>query len=661
MIKLQKKILILIVITSLLLLNGIISFGQPDTSNIYQYNLIELSKLKVVSDLKTEQNLTEVLATIKIITQEDILENGYFTLDEALADLPGFQFRNILGLNSYIFQRGLPRQNNAILVLIDGIQINELNSGGFYGGGQYNLANVKQIEIIYGSASAIYGTNALSGIINIITKDIEDKTNFSANTLVGTFNTSYTDVNYNFYNKEKDIGFRMSGMFKTTEKADLTGKAGDYNWTDDMEIFETDYSFDAKLNYKEITGGVNYQNRQSSTSTHYPSNGTSYKDNGTLWNLQFINAYIKHAHDFSDKLSISSSIYNRNTTVLGNSVKIITDTSQIAYYRPNYLLGAESIINYNLKQKLFLTGGISYEYESLANGYSKTTSDSYHETPPTPSTPDMQNNQLMSGFLQTRYKFSFPIIFVAGLRYDNSTIYDQVITPRTGLIFNYKQMSIKALYNEAFRAPKPWDYTDGIGNPDLLPEKMKSFELSGIFTLKQNFRIETSVYKNIMDNAIIKNYLNENNYMWDNIGNITTDGFELSLNYSYNKLKLHGNYTYNFSYDNNKQIVDEIAKHSANFSASYLFLKYFTINVKANYLGKRKNPTIISATNSNYINPAWVFHSSLSLLRYKNANVQIMIRNILNTEYYHTSNLTPERYRQPQRSVSLKIAYSIKK
>jgi len=65
--------------------------------------------------------------------------------------------------------RGAPSQNNLILVLIDGIQINELNSGGFYGGYQYSLQNVKQIEVVYGPSSALYGTNAISGIINIIT------------------------------------------------------------------------------------------------------------------------------------------------------------------------------------------------------------------------------------------------------------------------------------------------------------------------------------------------------------------------------------------------------------------------------------------------------------------------------------------------------------
>src|SRR4030042_5335356 len=123
-----------------------LSFPQPDSSDIYDYNFNQLSKLKITSASKAPQSIGEVPSTILIVTATEIKEKGYFTLDEVLSDLPGFQFRNILGINSYVFQRGIPSQNNLILVLIDGIQINELNSGGFYGGGQYNLSDVERIE-----------------------------------------------------------------------------------------------------------------------------------------------------------------------------------------------------------------------------------------------------------------------------------------------------------------------------------------------------------------------------------------------------------------------------------------------------------------------------------------------------------------------------------
>ena len=70
--------------------------------------------------------------------------------------------------------------------MIDGIQVNELNSGGFYGGGQYNLSNVERIEVVYGPESVIYGTNSVSGIVNIVTKD-PDMEDSGIGVLIGSF------------------------------------------------------------------------------------------------------------------------------------------------------------------------------------------------------------------------------------------------------------------------------------------------------------------------------------------------------------------------------------------------------------------------------------------------------------------------------------------
>ena len=132
-----------------------------------EMDLSDLMNIKVTTATKREQLIDKVPATVRIITEKEIQERAYHSLEDVLKDLPGFQFRNILGFNSYTFQRGAPSQNNLILVMIDGVQINELNSGGFYGGYHYNLQNIKRIEVVYGPSSALYGTNAISGIIKI--------------------------------------------------------------------------------------------------------------------------------------------------------------------------------------------------------------------------------------------------------------------------------------------------------------------------------------------------------------------------------------------------------------------------------------------------------------------------------------------------------------
>lgn len=631
----------------------VIAYTQPDSVDIYSYNLIELSKLTVNSVSKVPQEYREVSSTISIITAREIRENGYITFDQVLANLPGFQFRNTQGFNSYVFQRGVPSQNNLILILIDGIQVNELNSGGFYSGGQYNLENVERIVVIYGPASVLYGTNAVSGVINIITKDNQG---LSASLLTGNFNTFNSNLNYGF--KKEDFSLSVSGMYKTTEKANLAGTAGDNNWSEQMENFEDDYAFDAKIRYKNFTAGINFMNKQASRTTNYKSAGTVYQDYGTLWNIMFTNAYLKLRHKFSDNLSYLVNIYNRNATVRDNTIAMITDTAQVGYYRPNNLLGVENILIYKLNDKFDMAGGIMFEIENIASGFSETYSNSANTPPAIPSKPFMLQNNLLSVFFEAEYDIIPQLSLDCGVRFDNSSVYDQVITPKASLIFNSNKISSKIIYAEAFRAPKPWDYTSGLSNPDLLPERLVTFEFSNSVYFTERFVMSLSVYKNFLNDAIIKEPNPTGSYRWVNKGRFETDGAEVIAKYSTKKLSLFANYTYNSTYDDEKVQIPEIAKHSANTGFTYRYLDYFRLSINANYLGSRKNLKIITATGSDFIDPVVVFNGSFLFVRLKDIDFQITMNNIFNTEYYHTSNRPPERYRQPQRAIMLKLSYN---
>lgn len=631
------------------------AFSQNNKLDVYNLNFGELSKLKIVTASKTEQDIEEVPSTIRVITASEISDRGYFTLDELLSDLPGFQFRNIMSLNSYIFQRGIPNQNNLTLVLIDGVQLNELNSGGFYGGGQYNLANIERVEVVYGPSSVAYGTNAVSGIINIITKKAL-KNQGEIRTLAGSFNTFNSNASFNYINEKKSLGFMVSGMAKRSDKADLRGAAGDNNWTALIDNYENDYSFGIKLNLKGFTLGTNLLQKQTSTATFQKSTGTIYRDYGTFWNIRFLNNFLKYENPFSDKLKLSTILYNRNTTVLKNSIYYVVDTAQIGYYRPNNLTGIESVLNFNSKKNFSVTGGIVLEYEQLANGPSQTFSNSPLVKPPTPSKPEMHNNFLASVFVEPRLIIFNSLFLSGGIRFDQSTVYDQVLTPRVGLRYNLGKHSFRATYAEAFRAPKPWDYTDGLGNPDLLPEKMRSFEAAVSFKVFRNFDIDITGYRNRLLNGIYKEFSGEK-YKWINSSEIITKGAELFLHYSTRLTEVVVNYTYTYSDNEKGKHVAEISNHSANASLTYSFMHKWKINFRANFMGERENPKLISATNSYMIDPSLIFHGALTWLPVEGLTLQLIGKNLFNTEYYHTSNRSPERYRQPQRTILFSVGY----
>ncbi|RPH26704.1 MAG: TonB-dependent receptor [Bacteroidales bacterium] len=644
----------------LLFIINLSSIAQTDSSDIYDYSFSQLSKLKITSASKTPQSIGELSSSIYIISALEIKERGYFTLEEALSALPGFQFRNIQGMNSYVFQRGLPSQNNLILLLMDGVQVNELNSGGFYGGGQYNLSNVERIEVVFGPASVAYGTNAVSGIINIITKG-ELENHIEANTLIGSYNTISSDFSYCRANEKKSIGIRVSGMVKKSDKANLKGSAGDYNWTDLMDNFENDYSLDLKVKAGSFTLGTNYLQKQSSTATLFRSTGTLYRDYGTSWNIQFINSYLKYSKNLTDKLALSSTLYNRNATVLDNTIYLVVDTAQIGYYRPNNLTGFENVISYKVNQYLSFNGGLSLEYEQLSQKNTSSFSSSPEVKPPTPQKPTMDKNNLLSIFMEPRLTLFKSLFLSVGMRFDQSSIYDQVFTPHAGLSYNLRKQIIRFSYAEAFRAPKPWDYTDGIGNSSLLPEKMKSMEAALTLSFNDNIKLDIVGYKNTLSNAITKDIISTDEYKWINKGEVNTDGLDIYFRYSSQKINSSFGYTLNKSVDEMGKSIPEISKYSGNAIITYSISNHFKFNLQANYIGERENPKVIVTTNSRYVNPSLVFHCAISLLNYNGFSLQLSAKNILNTDYYHTSNRTPDRYRQPQRTIMLSVGYSFKK
>jgi outer membrane receptor for ferrienterochelin and colicin len=342
--------------------------------------------------------------------------------------------------------------------------------------------------------------------------------------------------------------------------------------------------------------------------------------------------------------------------VKDNSVLIVTDSAQFGYYRPNNLFGLESLLEFKSTKKFNLIGGIVIEKENLAESYAITQSNSPVERPPHPARPKMKHSILFSGYLQTQYMLFKEVRFTAGIRFDTSSVYGEVFTPRLGLVGNWKRWTVKLLYNEAFRAPKPWDYTDGVGNPYLDPERMKSLELFTDFHISSHLGISLSLYKNELHGLLRREFIGEN-WRWINSGELNTNGLELTLDYAKGRTKSYCNYTYNVSTYTNGEKVPEISPHTANMGILFSFGKHIKLDIGGNYLGKRKNVKIIAATGSDMIADAFILHSTLSILGVKGFDFHLIVKNLGDTEYYHSSNRPPDRYRQPQRTIMIKVEY----
>ncbi len=146
--------------------------AQAQEKDLTSLSLEDFLKVEVVSVRKSQQKLSRTPAAVFVITQDDIRRSGATSLPEALRLAPGIQVARLNGSVWAVGMRGFNNStSNQLLVMIDGRSIyNPVMSGVLWSHQMIMLEDVERIEVIRGPAGAVWGANAVSGVINVITK-----------------------------------------------------------------------------------------------------------------------------------------------------------------------------------------------------------------------------------------------------------------------------------------------------------------------------------------------------------------------------------------------------------------------------------------------------------------------------------------------------------
>ncbi len=216
---------------------------EPDFSASGQFKMLvqdmkDLQEkiMEITSVSKKAENLLQVPATVMVLTEKDIVQRGYQSLEQMLHDLPGFDIAKGNGPGyAYFYQRGYRSvSNDRILLLIDGVEENDLVSFNIPISRQYPIADIERVEVIYGPASTLYGANAFSGVINVITKSYAQSTGtnkkiaFTGQTRRGTWNTGYFDGVLT--GKTKDVAVSVVGRYYSSDEMDISQGSDTWNY-----------------------------------------------------------------------------------------------------------------------------------------------------------------------------------------------------------------------------------------------------------------------------------------------------------------------------------------------------------------------------------------------------------------------------------------------
>lgn len=201
----------------------------PKFIEIIEYLKKITQQYVVVSISKKAENINKAPATAITLNSQDILNAGYLDFEAVLHDIPGFDISRSNGnLYTHAYQRGYRSINtNRTLFLVDGVEENDLWSSNVYLSRQYIMSDVKNLEIVYGPASTMYGSNAFLGVINIITKNpseiIGNKTfGINARAGYGSYNTKFLDFTIGAQTKDRSIGFYISARTFLSDEQDLS-------------------------------------------------------------------------------------------------------------------------------------------------------------------------------------------------------------------------------------------------------------------------------------------------------------------------------------------------------------------------------------------------------------------------------------------------------
>lgn len=558
------------------IINQNITFSQNDDRlDVEDLQPIESESLinrEVSVASKSADNLQDAPGAVTFITATEIEKFGANNLVEVLERVTSiYHAPTYVASHNVISMRGdMARNhyNNHILILINGRPTRE----NLFGGIDYPiflampLSSIEVIEIIRGPGSVLYGTNAYSGVINIITKKAQvDETSFSLKT--GSFETYSFEA---FSNKSKE-GLQLTSAIKYFHQGGWTNEGMAEDAPFSMEMGQDNLGGIVALNYKNLSfeGFVTYSSQNNFTAlprVEYPDTLEVTLPDGTVRKtptigpeqgfrdrrIETIRAFANLGYDFelSSKFNLSlNSTFNATNTrfpsVFGDFVARTRDVviEPTAFYKPHH------------RTKLVL-GATAYYQEGINQIGDRPTSGGDRGTPPYSKFWYSFYSQLEFDLLKKENKYNLSI-FLGG-QYNKPNRIGGDFVPRIGLVGTFKEKyGFKLLYGQAFRAAfeAEHNFNDQSvlrGVETVSPEKVATFDAQMSYNTDNLQFIVT--YFNTQQRDLISRVENTAGgtaqFMFTNVGSLKIDGLELET-----KIALSKNFFFKGSatYQNNTQ------------------------------------------------------------------------------------------------------------
>lgn len=583
----------------------------------------------IVTATRTQRQLSSLPLPVVLVSKKQVQQTGVIRLDEILneqtgiitvADESGFNGVQIQGIAS-----------DYILLLIDGVPLLGRSAGNF-DLSRLTVGNIQQIEVVKGPSSSLYGSEALGGVINIITeKPKEIQLNGNVSYRFASFNSH--DANLQLKQKKGDFGYTFFANTLNSEGYDLRPEILGQT----VNPFEN-YTLNGQIHYN-----ISDRLKLFSSARYYrqEQDAQLFMEDVLFEGASAINEFNTHLrldHTIAEKLQFQYELYYTNYKA---SELIESPITEDVFSQSDFdqnLLRPEIRAVYSLKPQHTITGGLGYNHENLDRTFfdNKVTFNSHY------------------GYVQYDFYPVEKLNLILGARFDNHSEYQSQLSPK--LAINYRlsdAISLKGSVGYGFKAPdfrqlyfdftnatvgytvlgynvavekvqeldNQGQLTDILFSPDQLqdplkPESSIGYNLGASFTkgkFKGDFNLFRNHFENLIDTRIIARKTNgQNVFSYTNFNKIYTTGLSVNANYQLAEdLQLSAGYQLLYAKDKDKKVALERgeifardpqslqtislnnadyfglvnrSRHTANFKIFYELPKWNSnINLRVNY------------------------------------------------------------------------------
>lgn len=579
---------------------GLIALILPFIQIHYCYGAEELSSASLssitVTATRYSSDISNVPQSVTIISSDEIKKSPAKSIGELINTTTGINLESYGGAGSQQ-NIGIRGSTNAqVLILIDGKRLNNSISGGYdLSSLPVTLENIDRIEILRGESSALYSSNAMAGVINIITKQV-NKHSTTLGLSGGSFNT-------------------LKGYIATQDKSDNTAYSVSYSnessdgYRQNSKLNNNIYNATVKYGLaplQNIEMSLNHINKtiQVPGSLTFPTTNGLQNNNNTNIGLKYHNTPISwlnitavYTHG-NNVMHYADSFSNDIHQLLANDLEAQAD----AYLSDTNILNAGIAINDDRSNSTAIG----------AHGY--TTSGIFVQ--------DSVNYGQLKGN--------------AGLRYDNNSLFGSQVSPKAGILYELTQTwQLKATVGKGYRAPTLndlyWPNAAGVkGNPSLTPETSTDYDY-GIVYSNDNSRLNITLFNRDVSNLI--QWVPDAFFVFSpqNIGKANISGVEAeySLKIS-DSANLRASYTNTVPKDtiSNKYLTNiDMQKISLGID----FLSFFDSIVSIT--GVYQNRIISSPAPDQVITKDWTVINTKISKNIGSSKIYLQINNLFNAKY----------------------------